>query len=307
MENVANTTGRPANATSGVDVQPWDPREAGRIRDDELREVKTIHDGFARSLSGALGGYFRVPFETALASADYLPYEAFLQRLSQGSYVGCCRISPIGGTALVELDRSLTFPVLDLLLGGKGTAEMAPRETTDIEEEVLAGIMRVICAQLQSAWHELAVQFVFDHRQAIAEAHRILDRKQRMLCLGFEVQMLENRGRLNIAVPASASHSLLRKMASPRQAGPCSPPDLRTKLLMCPFTLELVIEGLRIPVHELLNLTPGQVFGFDRAVDSSASVLVGGTPLFSAAPARKGNVRAALLIAVATNQPRKEG
>jgi flagellar motor switch protein FliM len=289
-----------ATASTGPDVRVWDLLKAGQVREDQMRALALVHENFARTLSNALSAYFRVTCEATLVSAEYLPYEDFLQRFPEGSYLGSCSLKPLAATAIIEMDASLMFPMIDLLLGGPGKAPVANREMTEIEEQILASTMRIICNQLQAAWQVLGVEFCFEQRQPASQAQRLMNVKERTFSLSFEIHMNDTRGTLNIAIPALASHALLRKLSATwaQKTGHVSADhlqSLRTRLLMCPFSVELSVQHLRVPLRELAALSPAQLVVFRRSAESLGSVLVGGMQLFSAAPAQRNSLRVALI------------
>ncbi len=53
-------------AESALPAQPrvelWDVRRAGQIGREQLQAITTLHEGFARNLTHALGAYLRVVF-----------------------------------------------------------------------------------------------------------------------------------------------------------------------------------------------------------------------------------------------------
>ena len=54
--------GRAAPASAARGVEPWDVRRAGQIGREQLQAITSLHEGFARNLTHALGAYLRVVF-----------------------------------------------------------------------------------------------------------------------------------------------------------------------------------------------------------------------------------------------------
>jgi flagellar motor switch protein FliM len=293
--------GTAETATAPV-IQPWDVLKAGNVRREQMQTLDQVHEGFARGLSNALSAYLRITVEATLVSAEYLPFGDFLQRFPEGSYLSSCKLSPLEAVAILEVDTSLALPIVDLLLGGQGQGEVTARETTDIEEQLLAGVMKILCSQLQVAWHALGVEFEFERRQPATEAQRLMNMEESAFSASFEVHVGTTQGTLNVAIPALASHALLRKLSAGwvqkgRRVSEETVQNMRVRLLRCPFDLELTVEDLTVPLRDLAEVTVGQLLVFRRSVQSAVSVLISGMRLFSAVPARKQNARAALITA----------
>lgn len=282
-------------------VEPWDARRAGQIGREQLQAITTLHEGFARNLTHALGAFLRVVFATTLVSAEHLAYREFLQRIPETTYIASCRLDPMGVNAALQLDLKVAFPIIDLLLGGEGKGMAATRETTDIEEQILDSVARIICRELGTAWQALALVVNFEERLDTGAAGRLMAPQEKVLCLSFEVTMPEVRGGLNLAVPAAVSNALLRKISAdwshrrPRGISD-SRPRLMRRLLDCPFQVELGATDVRVAVSALAALAPGLLLPFARSAAEPASLLVAGREMFRAQPARCGQTRAARIL-----------
>jgi len=284
-----------------VRVEPWDIRRAGQIGREQLMAINSLHEGFARNLTNALGAYLRVVFAATLVSAEHLSFREFLQSLPETTYLASCRLDPMEGNAILQLDLKVAFPMIDLLLGGEGKGIAATREITEIEEQILDSVARIMCRELAVAWQALTLEFAFEQRLEANSARRLMPPEEKILSLTFEITMPEVRGGLNFAVPATVSNALLRKIAADwshprgRQADD-SRQRLMRRLLDCHFPVELGATGVRAPVSDLAALAPGDVLSFARCAAEPATLLVAGREMFRAMPARIGKVRAARIL-----------
>jgi len=291
-----------ARAAAMPHVEPWDVRRAGQISRDQLQTITLLHEGFARNLTHSLGAYLRVVFSTTLVSAEHLTYREFLQRIPETTYLASCRLDPTGLNAALQLDLKVAFPIIDLLLGGEGKSLGMAREITEIEEQILDAVARIVCRELGVAWQALALEFNFEERLETGEAQRLMSPDEKTLSLSFEVTMPEVRGGLSLAVPAAVSNALLRKISHDwsrrrtRSSGEVRERMMR-RLLDCPMQAELGAGNVRVGVNRLADLAPGDVLCFSRPAGEPASLVVAGAEMFSATPARCGTNRAARLLA----------
>jgi flagellar motor switch protein FliM len=294
--------------TAQLPVEPWDVRRAGQIGREQLQTITLLHEGFARNLTHSLGAYLRVVFAANLVSAEHLTYREFLQRIPETTYLASCRLDPTGLNAALQLDLKVAFPIIDLLLGGEGKSLSEARELSEIEVHILDAVARIVCRELGVAWQALSLEFNFEHRLEVGEAQRVMPPEEKTLSLSFEITMPDVRGGMNLAIPAAVSNALLRKISSdwnqrrPRLSGDCRQRLMR-RLLECPFEVELGAENLRLSVRSLAELAPGNVLSFARPATELASLLVDGTEMFRAAPARCGDHRAAKLVTQVTSAP----
>jgi flagellar motor switch protein FliM len=299
-----------AESPSPPQVELWDVRLAGQIGREQLQAITALHEGFARNLTHSLGAYLRVVFSATLVSAEHLSYREFLQRIPETTYLASCRLDPMGVNAALQLDLKVAFPIIDLLLGGEGKSMAATREITDIEEQILDSVARIVCRELGAAWQALALEVVFEKRLEAGAAQRLMAPEEKTLSLSFEVTMPEVRGGLNVAVPAVVSNALLRQISAnwshhrPRGATD-SRQRLMRRLLECPFQAELGATDVRVAVSELAGLAPGDILSFARSPAEPASLLIAGQEMFRALPARCGDTRAGRVLAAvaAPNSP----
>ncbi len=288
-------------------VEPWDVRQAGQIGREQLQAITHLHEGFARNLTLALGAYLRVVFSAALVSAEHLTYREFTQRIPETTYLAACKLEPMGVHGALQLDLKVAFPIIDLLLGGEGKGIAVPREITEIEDQIVESVARIVCRELAAAWSAIELQVNFEKRMELGEAQRLMPASEKMLSLSFEVSLLEVRGGLNLAVPVSVSHALLRKIsAESSDSRPRGPSEwrerLKRRLLECPFPLELGVNGLSASVSELAEMVPGQLLRLGRSAAQPASLMVAGVEMYDALPARVGNIRAAQVLAASVKQ-----
>jgi|SRR5580700_3477888 flagellar motor switch protein FliM len=293
-----------ATVDSGPVVQPWDIRQAGQIGREQLRAINQLHENFARNLTTAVGGYLRIVFDVSLVSAEHLTYREFLDRIPDKTYLASINLAPVDATAVLQLDLAIAFPIIDVMLGGEGKSSIEiARDVTEIEEQVLEGIIRIMCRELQTSWHVIALEFNFGSRQQILQNQRLMPPEEKNLCLSFEIKMAETRGTLNLAIPAVVSNALLRKISAdfsyqrPRSAVEARR-QIQKKLLDCFFPVELSMPDLQVPLQKLTELAPGDVIPFPQNVSTPALMMVGDVRLCSAVPVRINARRAARVLSL---------
>jgi len=280
---------------------PCNFRQSARISKEQLRSVSQLHESFARSLTHSLGAYLRVAFEVNLVSAEQLSYGDFLQRIPEVTYLVSMTLRPVGAAAAVEIDLPLAFPIIDLLLGGPGRAEPAVREITEIEEQILESVVKVIERELEATWHPvLQLEFSFDQRIRQSEIARLMPPNEKILSLSFEIRMPEARGMLNVALPAAVSNALMRKLAQQgtyrqQRSTVDSALQVAKRLEAGIFPIELVLPYGRVPATQLLALERGDVVKLRCPLREPANLLVSGKKLFRGYPVRSGVRRAAQL------------
>ncbi len=279
-------------------VKPCSFRQSGQLTGEQVRALTILHEGFARNLTQSLGAYLRVVFEATLARVEQVAYAEFLQRVPEVTYMMSFQVRPIGAAAAMQLDHALVFPLVDILLGGTGQCEPMTREITEIEEQIMEGVARIICQELAIAWAPMGTETELEHRQPASQMQRFLAPAEKTLCLGFNVKLAEARGSLNLVFPLSISNTLLRKLSTDWSYGKTraisrSGRKLAEKMLDCSFPMTLGLTAIKLPVRTLLDLNPGDVCNLGVTVRLPASIMLADREAFEAEPVRHGRYRAA--------------
>jgi flagellar motor switch protein FliM len=282
-----------ADQAGSSNVHPCNFHQAGQINKEQVRAISMLHEGFARNLTHSLGAYLRVIFDVNLVSVEQLVYREFLSRIPDVAYCASFQLNPMNATAALEMDLPLAFPIIDLLLGGQGAGNQQLREITDIEEQILEGVVKILCRELETAWLPLGLSFAFESRQQPAQMQQLFPPNEKTLSLSFEIRMANSHGMLNLAFPAVVSNALLRKLSRDwgyhkRRTPDAGSTTIRERALDFPFHVELALPALKVRLPEMMRLAAGDVLPLPHSVTSAATLLVAHRKLFSAVPSRRG-------------------
>src|SRR2546425_5942227 len=189
--------------TAAKKASAYDCRRPDRIAKDQLRSIHLLHDNFARNLASGLSGYLRAYVIVNLVSVEELSFAEFTQCLPSPTVLVSLGMKPFDGNAVMELNPSLVFPLLEMLLGGNGKGGVMPRETTEIEQSILDTLFRIILHDLSQAWQAVAtVTFSVEGRETEPQLLQILAPNEAVVSIGLEVRVGENTGLMNIGMPS---------------------------------------------------------------------------------------------------------
>jgi flagellar motor switch protein FliM len=288
--------------------------QTGGASPQQIGAITLLHDTFARNLTQRLSAYLRVVLEVNLVSVEQLPYSEFLQRIAERSYLTSINLQPTEATALSELDLAMSFPIIDLLLGGEGKGEPPNRDLTEIEDQIMQSVVKIIYQELQMVWENLvSVKFAFDQKQQQTQVVRLLPSNERILAISFEVRMPDVHGTMTFCFPAAVASALLRKISEQsltrkRRVASDYIAQRQRRLEDCSFHLEMKLPEMLVPSEDLLRLEVGQTLILPHRVDQPVVVNVADQKMFTAYPVRAANARGGLIqkqLAVAP-QPVKE-
>lgn len=280
---------------------PYDFRRPDRISKDQLRSLHLLHDNFARNLSSSLSAYLRAYAIVNLIAVEQLSYAEFSQGLPSPTCLVSLAMPPYEGSAVLEVNNSLVFPVLEMLLGGNGKASAKiNREVTDIEQIVLDGLYRIILNDLKVAWQTItAIDFIIESRETEPQLLQVMAPNEAVVAIGLEVRIADNAGMINIGMPSLVIKMLRQKFDQQWSRKAESKVDEQERILRLLQTSKVEVDarlqGPTVRVEDLMGLEPGDVLRFDYAIEKPLDLLTNGKLKFHGHVAAARNRRAFLL------------
>jgi flagellar motor switch protein FliM len=280
----------------------FDFRRPDRIPKSQVRAIHLLHDTFVRNLVSSLSAYLRSYLTVNLVSVEQLSYAEFLDGLPSPTCMVSLGLSPYDGNGVLELNPSLVFPILEMLLGGNGkSSSTIQRDVTEIEQKLLDGLFRIILHDLREAWKGVTeVDFTIESMETEPQLLHILAPNEAVVAIGVEVRIGETVGMMNIALPSIVIKMMRQKFDqqwSVRKTHASQSEQLRVLRLLrdANLTLEARLEGQTLTVREFLGLSEGHLLTFDFPVERPITLLVNGTHKYSGHVVSTGRKRACLI------------
>ncbi len=268
---------------SGQKAQPYDFRRPDRIAKDQLRAIHLLHENFARSLAASLSAYLRAYVAVNLVSVEQLSFMEFTQCLPSPTSMIALGMKPFDGNAVLEINPSLVFPILEMLLGGSGKmATRMTREVTEIEQSIMDGLLRIFLNDLRTSWQAVtALEFSIESHETEPQLLQILAPNEAVVAISLEVRIGETAGMMNIGIPSIIVKMLRQKFDqqwSVRKTRATEEEHSRVLRLIRPALIHLDarLQGPTLSVSTLLELREGDVLEFDYPVSRPVEVTENG-------------------------------
>ena len=279
----------------------YDFRRPDRIAKDQLRSIHLLHDNFARNLASSLSGYLRAYVVVNLISVEQLSFAEFTQCLPSPTVLLALGMKPLDGNAVMELNPSLVFPLLEMLLGGNGKGAALSRETTEIEQSILDTLYRIILQDLSLAWQSVAnITFSVEGRETEPQLLQIVSPNEAVVSIGLEIRVGENTGLMNIGMPSIIIKMLRHKFDqqwSVRKTDSTQAEQTRMLNLLKPTNLHLDarLEGPTLLVQDLMTIEPGHILNLDHPLSRPLRLVVNGQSKYEGHLVASRNRRAFLV------------
>jgi flagellar motor switch protein FliM len=272
----------------------YDFRRPDKLSKDQLRTLQMVHESFARLCSSALSAFLRAPVQVELMSVDQVPYEEYLRTINESVFT-ILNLAPLSGQSILEVEFTLTFAMIDRMLGGAGKPVLRTA-LTEIEKPLVTHLTEKMLTALRSAWEAIVilhpkVEFVETSAQFI----NIVPPTDIVVTFLFEVRFGEHRGAMSLCIPYLLIKPLGTKLSGQKWVSAThkkrSP---QTRLLVASEVVKSRVEcraelgTTTITVREFLSLKEGDVVRLDQRTDEDILFYVADHPKFLGTPARRG-------------------
>ncbi|MDR3719441.1 MAG: flagellar motor switch protein FliM [Bryobacteraceae bacterium] len=268
-------------------AQPYDFRRPDRIAKDQLRSIHLLHENFARSLASSLSAYLRAYVMVNLVSVEQISFLEFTQCLPSPSCIVSMAMKPFDANAILEMNPTIVYPVLEMLLGGSGKTRLkVDREITEIEQSLLDGVLRIVLHDLEDAWSPITpMNFQLEKHETEPQLLQILSPSEAVVAVGIEIRIGELAGMMNVGIPSIIIKMLRQKFDqqwSVRKAEASEEDRQRALklLLQAQVKFDSRLQGPTMTIQEVLQMSPGDVLAFDYPLDRPVDLLVNGRLLF---------------------------
>jgi flagellar motor switch protein FliM len=280
-------------------AQPYDFRRPDRIAKDQLRSMHLIHETFARSIGSSLSAFLRAYVAVNLVSVEQLSFAEFSRSLPSPTCLINLGMTGFDNNALMELNPSILFPVLELILGGSSTnPAKIDREMTEIERAILDGFFRILIKDLKDAWRMVpaALDFRIDGYETDPQLLQILSPNEAVVAISIELRIGDIAGMMNIGIPSIIIKMLGQRMDQHlmRKSELTEAENDRILRLVRPSAVRVDVRltGPTLSVRDLLNLKLDDVLTFDYPVQRPMNVSFNGRRKYLAQIVATGRKRA---------------
>jgi flagellar motor switch protein FliM len=274
-------------------IKIYDFKRPDKFSKEQIRTVQNMHETFARLTTTTLSASMRALVHVHVASVDQLTYEEFIRSIPTPTTLAVVSMDPLKGQAILEIDPSVTFTIIDRLFGGSGEGAKLNRELTDIEHSVMEGIIVRILGNMREAWTQ-----VIDLRPRLSQIEtnpqfaQIVPPSEMVVLVTLETKVGEVEGMMNLCIPYMTIEPIVSKLSAQfwyssvrRGATTENLNILKEKLSTVEIPVIAEVGHINIPVRDVLALRRGDVIRlYSVHVDDPMALVVGNKKKFLCRP-----------------------
>ncbi len=274
-------------------ITPYDFKRPERVGKEQMRAMHSLHEGIARNFGATMSGMLRTMLEVKLLSVDQMTYSEFVFSLDNPSCFNVLLAHPLEGNWILDIAPSLSYAVIDRMLGGD-TEPGTPirRPLTEIENRLIGRVVKAFLTQLQAAWEnivqlDLHVTSVESNPQLV----QIVPPNEVVILVCFEVTLGRNRGMINLCIPFNSIERFNSQLSNNGWVGygRTKPTDesratISSNVDRAPVEVIVTLARSKIRTGDLLDLAVGDLITTEQDVTNPLELAIQGVPKFHARP-----------------------
>jgi len=279
-------------------VKIYDFKRPDKFSKDQIRTLQMMHETFARLATTGLSAQLRALVVVHVASVDQLTYEEFIRSIPNPTTLAVINMDPLRGSAILEIDPSISFTIIDRLFGGKGEQGKVSRELTDIELSVMEGIIVRILGNLRESWST-----VIDLRPRLGNIEtnpqfaQVVPPNDMVVLITLETKVGDVEGMTNLCIPYITIEPIINKLSAQYWYSSIRKGEVDENRTVIQERLDQVkipliseVGSVDISLNDLMNLQTGDVIKLENTpTKSDLLIKVGDRNKFKAIPGRVGN------------------
>jgi flagellar motor switch protein FliM len=278
-------------------IKMYDFKRPDKFSKDQIRTVAIMHETFARQTTTALSSQLRSLAHVHVALVDQLTYEEFIRAIPNPTTIAVINMDPLRGSAILEIDPTLTSAIIDRLFGGQGRGAEFTRELTDIEASVVEGIIVRILGNLREAWAT-----VIDLRPRLGQIEtnpqfaQIVPPSEMIVLVNFQVKIGNAEGMMNFCIPYLTIQPIIHKLSAQHVYSSLRRGSRNIQfstVSSLPMTAEISYDGERLALSVVSQLKKGALIGIPRYGEGVAFLRAGGASFLELRAQRSRDARRA--------------
>jgi flagellar motor switch protein FliM len=282
-------------------IAPYNFRRPDRVSKEQLRSLHFLHDRFAKNLATSLSAFLRAMTNVSMLSVEQFTYGEFLMSLPDPTAFYSIAMPPLDGVGALEVNPAIAYAMVDRMLGGTGDSPAPNRALTEIEQNVMDSVVKLLLEHLTETWRAITdVRFRIQGRETRPQMLQVTGLNEGVILLAFDISVSDARGMLSISIPAAAIETMEEKVAegwnrTRRQASASEAARLQVNLGRVPLPVKTQLET-RMTAREVLALRRGDVVALPQAASAPVDILIGGVKRFTGRLAREHQGKAAVTV-----------
>lgn len=264
---------------------------------ERLPMLEIVFDRLVRLLTTSLRNFTSDNVEVSLDNISTMRFGDYLNSIPLPAMISVFKAVEWDNYALLTVDSTLIYSIVDVLLGGRGTPaiRVEGRPYTTIETNLMKRLIEVILDDTEAAFEPLSpVHFEVERLETNPRFAAIARQANAAILIKLRIDMEDRGGRIEILVPY-ATLEPIRELLLQGFMGEKFGRDtiweshLATEIYQTSIPLEAVLDEMTLPLRKVMNLQVGETITLNCGPEDPVELRCGGIALTKGTIGRVGD------------------
>ena len=277
--------------------------KAGFVAYERMPMLENVFDRLVRFLSSTLRGFTNDNVDITMENMRSLRFGDYMGEVPSSSLFSVFRVEPWQNYGLVVVDSSLSYSIVDILMGGErgaGPKIIENRPHTALERALIEKLIVITLADLSEAFAPVGKVDLSFERLEISSSLAVIARPSNAaIAARFHIDMGDRSGDMDIVIPYATLEPVREKL-SQQFMGENFGNDsiwenhLISEIMETSVTVSTVFETASFPLSQILALKKGSVLHLPSKGETPHHVRMecDGTPIFEGTLGRLNRMQA---------------
>jgi flagellar motor switch protein FliM len=304
---MSDTAPDPGAAKNGQrrrgEPKPYDFRRQSTLSREHVRTMQIVQETFARGFSTMLASQLRSVTQVTIQSIEQRSYDEYVRDLANPNLITMLSLEPLNGAAIFQLPLEVAFCAIELMMGGAGHLDHPARPLTDLELQLIRGILERALPEMRYAFEPVvATEPKIMSQESNPQYAQIAAPTDMVIVVSFDIRIENVAGTATVCIPFSSLQPHLEALSATSLYGSQSMHNmaetrerLQEHIGEAPVTVSAQFRRIEMTADAIVKLRVGDVLPLSHPLDEPLTLVVGETPTYRARIGRK-NRRLAMLI-----------
>ena len=278
-------------------VKDYNFKIPNKFAKDHTRTLQIMHENFSRLLQTYLSGYLRALVQIEVISVDQLTYNEFSNSMPNPSVLGIVDFSPLSGSIIVEITPSISFAMIERVLGGAGHGFERTRGFTEIELTLIEKIMGQVIGFFRDPWKNvIELKPRLKKIETNPQFAQIMSPNETVALITLNTKVGNIEGMIHICIPHLVIEPVIPKLSTKfwfsgvnKEITGSDLKIIEKKIQSTLLPVKVVLGNTDITVRDFLGLGLGDVVPLNTAENDDLKIYVGNLMKFRGKPGLKKN------------------
>jgi len=198
-------------------IKEYDFRSPKKITKETIKHINGIFENYCRMLSSYLTSILRLSCDVTVEQVEESRFAEYNNALDDYVLMGLADVKYPDDTVsdnqiLMEFSKTLSFVMIDRLLGGSGDDEGHLRDYTDIELTIFSNLFKQLISKIGVTWESiLDLKTEFDKIETNSRFIQSINYNDSVVVIILNAILNKSAGKITICIPSNILDEIFKK------------------------------------------------------------------------------------------------